>query len=371
MALLSLVAKLGLDKTGFERGISGAESRVDSFASNIKSKLAAAFSVAAAAAYLRHINQVVGRIKDLSEQFNVSTDEVQKIDFAMKQSGMTFEDYARFINRVSEARRKAVIEDGEARRAFEALNISVDDANDPLISNAQIMDRVTKAIRGMNLTAADQVRLADLLGEKFATVANVLAGLEGVQPPQLINQDDIRLIDEANKQLERMKLTLDGLATKALGQVARAFNFVAEAFQAVMIPATKVVLGKGDQVDWKKETDRLEKAMLEFVVPGFEQGLKDQANAMVRGAVEAVVGKPDQPRGKQFGEPAGPAAAKEMGRIGLGQGTALTSADQLGRIGAFSGGGVGSLQGQMKKTADTLVEIRNVLAVRGIVIKDL
>jgi hypothetical protein len=49
----------------------------------------------------------------------------------------------------------------------------------------------------------------------------------------------------------------------------------------------------------------------------------------------------------------------------------LSSMDQLGRIGAFSGGGVGTLQGQMKKTADTLVEIRNVLAVRGIVIKDL
>jgi hypothetical protein len=53
------------------------------------------------------------------------------------------------------------------------------------------------------------------------------------------------------------------------------------------------------------------------------------------------------------------------------KGSEMRSSDQLGRIGAFSGGTSNNVVGQLKKNADTLLEIRNVLAIRGIVIKDI
>ena len=372
MALLSLVAKLGLDSTGFQQGIGKAESRVESFASNIKGQLAAAFSGAAAIAYLRHLNQMVGRIKDLSEQFNVSTDEVQKVDFAMKQSGMTFEDYAKFINRVSDARRRAVVEDGDARKAFESLGISVDDANDPLISNAQIMGRIATAIRGANITAAEQVRLADLLGEKFATVANVLAGLEDQQLPTIISKQNINQLDEANKQLEKMKDNLNAMVVQGTSPLVDAFNKAFSAINNYGIPRLKKALGMDIDINAANKAAQIDFARL--YAPGIFDAGKGAGNVVAKaaqGILEQLglgAGKPD--RQKMFGEPA-TGQKQEQAKVFMAPRMSLQSSDQLGRIGAFSGGASNSVLEQTKKTTDALIEIKRVLEVKGIVVKDL
>lgn len=95
---LSLTAKLGLDGTGFQRGISQAGRQFDRFTSGIKGRIAAAFSIGAITAFGRSVVQAAGRFKDLSEQSGFSVETIQRLDYVARQSGLSFEDLQAGIN---------------------------------------------------------------------------------------------------------------------------------------------------------------------------------------------------------------------------------------------------------------------------------
>ena len=79
MAILSLIAKLGLDGSTFETGLKRAKSLTDKFRSSVGAQLGAAMSVAAVTAFAAKVVQTADAIGDLSEQLNISTDDVQRL----------------------------------------------------------------------------------------------------------------------------------------------------------------------------------------------------------------------------------------------------------------------------------------------------
>src|SRR5688572_4197972 len=108
MRLLKLMAVLGLDGRGFKAGLKEAESGAGKFARGLKSQIAGAFSAAAFTAYAKNVTEAVTRIKDLSEQYRMTTTEVQQTDAALKRQGLQFEDLAGSLNKLAAARREAV-----------------------------------------------------------------------------------------------------------------------------------------------------------------------------------------------------------------------------------------------------------------------
>lgn len=374
MALLSLVAKLGLDKTGFEQGLNSATNRVNAFGSSLKATLAGAFSVAAVTAFLRSMEQTIGRIKDLSEQFAVTTDEVQNVDFALKQSGLAFEDLASAMARMGQARREAV-EGGpgadELRKTFEKYKLTLAQLNSPQMRNFDLLIMMSDAMSRMNMTAREQVEIQDLLGPKAARLANVLAALSETKAPQVFTAEDIDRIDKASKAIDNLVASLQKMAAGPVARFAETLQEEVEKFKARGFKLTDLLFAPGRAA--------LPSILNPLRAAIFGKDTKTPAAAQNQPAANApaandIGGLFEVDKNRKAGREALDKAMKldsaplpSFSRQGLG----LTSADQLGRIGAFSGGGVGSLQGQMKKTADTLVEIRNVLAVRGIVIKDL
>lgn len=366
MALLSLVAKLGLDKTGFEQGLNSASKRVSSFGSGLKTALAGAFSIAAIGAFLRSLDQTIGRIKDLSEQFSVTTDEVQNVDFALKQSGLAFEDLGQAMAKMGQARREAV-EGGpgadELRKTFEKYGLTLDQLNSPQMRNFDLLMKMSDAMSRMNLTAREQVEIQDLLGPRAAKLANVLANLTNTKPPSLFTQEDIDRIDKASKSMDALYATVQKMAAAPIGRFAESLN------QGLQDWSNKP--GKW----WQKifTTDAkggpLAKAINAALFGGEDKQKQEVQKAVESRLPAGAVQAPNNPQ--DMGGLFELDKNRKLPALQERAANPLTAADQLGRIGAFSGGGVGSLQGQMKKTADTLVEIRNVLAVRGIVIKDL
>jgi len=371
MALLSLVAKLGLDKTGFEQGLNSATNRVNAFGSSLKATLAGAFSVAAVTAFLRSMEQTIGRIKDLSEQFAVTTDEVQNVDFALKQSGLAFEDLASAMARMGQARREAVEGNEELRAVFAKYGLTIQQLNSPQMRNFDLLMMMSEAMSQMNMTAREQVEIQDLLGPRAARLANVLATLSETKAPQIFTTEDIDRIDKASKAIDNLVASLQKMAAGPVARFAETLQEEVEKFKARGFKLTDLLFAPGRAA--------LPSILNPLRAAIFGKDTKTPAAAQNQPAANApaandIGGLFEVDKNRKAGREALDKAMKldsaplpSFSRQGLG----LTSADQLGRIGAFSGGGVGSLQGQMKKTADTLVEIRNVLAVRGIVIKDL
>lgn len=205
MPTLRLNAVLGLNKTGFDAGMTAANKQVMQFANGLKNMLATGLSTAAVISWVRSLSQVTGRIKDLGEQYRITMEEVQKADFALQQSGMQFEDLGTAINKIGQNRRDAVEGNIELRKTFERYGISLRDLNDPQKRNFDLLMQLASAATKLNLTAREQVELTDLLGTKAMRLVNVLQDLANVKPNRLFTDEDIQAIDRAEKAIRELR----------------------------------------------------------------------------------------------------------------------------------------------------------------------
>lgn len=221
MPVLNLTARLGIDGRGFRAGLKEAEVASNRFARNLKAQLLAVFSVAAMVGFLRGLAETVGRIKDLSEQYSITTDEVQRADVAMKKNGLQFEMLGQSLQKLGSARREAAEEGGELLALFDKYGVTLADLQNPQLRTYDLLLKIASAIRGQNLSAREQIELTDLLGSRAHRLITTLQQLHEFDQIAIIDRSEIDQIDEANKKLEEMKRKLMVIAAYGVTEAAR------------------------------------------------------------------------------------------------------------------------------------------------------
>jgi hypothetical protein len=365
MALLSLVAKLGLDTTGFQQGINKAGKQASQFGSQLKNQLASAFSVAAVTAFARDLAQTVNRIKDLSEQFGVTTDEVQRIDFALKQSGLAFEDFGMAITKMGGARKEAVENAGDLREAFERYGLTLDKLNSPLRSNSSLVIELANNMAKGGISTKEQADMVEMFGTKASKLATVLANLQDVEVPAMFSNEDIERVDKLTKSLEALSLQLKVIAATTFGGAIDTFT---KAIQSVTTknksPLERAAALSDMAVMLSNPFAAVAKNLLG--IGGNKAGQANQAQD-----VKKVLDQANQMNGQGLFEVDKNKKEEKLQAMAPAAGRPLQAADQLGRIGAFSGGASQSVYQEIRKNTSTLQQIQRVLEVRGIVVRDL
>ena len=204
MAIFSLIAKLGLDGAAYETGLKKASSLTDKFRNSISGQLGAALSVAAVGAFASKVVQTADAIGDLSEQLNISTDDVQRLQILANQTGVSFEAMAKSITAVSQERLKAVEEGGKARDYFKALGISVAELNDKSISNIDLITRMGKAHQNSGNSAQTQAAMIEILGVKAFKAAGALTKINDLGPIDLISKEQIDALGKLADRLDEI-----------------------------------------------------------------------------------------------------------------------------------------------------------------------
>lgn len=224
MAIFSLIAKLGLDGSGFETGIKKASSLTDKFRSSVGAQLGAALSVAAVGAFASKVIETADAIGDLSEQLNISTDDVQRLQILATQTGVSFETMAKAITRVGQERLKAVEEGGKAREYFKALGFTVAELNDSSLSNIDIITRMGKANLDAGRSAQTEAALIEILGEKAFKAAGAISKLKDLGPVNLISPEQIQALGQLADRL-------DEIQRQIVVSAAPELNFFADALE--------------------------------------------------------------------------------------------------------------------------------------------
>ena len=223
MALLSLIGRLGLDTSNFEGGLKKAETSAHGFATTLKTKvggaLAAAFSVAYIEELVSKIQEHAKDVKDLSEQYSLTTDEVQKLEKATGRLGLRFDSIAGAIGRIQKARAIAMAggDAGEcAVETFRQMGVKREDVLNPTVSVVDIMRQMGGA------DASSAKAQFDLLGKSAITIRNVMVELSQLGPMRLMSRDDIEAIDKADKDLRSLKKERDAMLAPIAVRSARA-----------------------------------------------------------------------------------------------------------------------------------------------------
>jgi hypothetical protein len=205
MAIFSLIAKLGLDGSSFEGGLKRATSMTDKFRSSVGAQLGGALSVAAIGAFASKVIETADAIGDLSEQLNISTDDVQRLQVLAGQTGISFEAMAKSITAVSQERLKAIEEGGKAREYFRALGLDVSELNKNSVSNIEIIRRMAESHENAGKSAQTQAALIGILGEKAFKAAGAISKLSEQGEIKLINKEEIDAIGRLADRIDELK----------------------------------------------------------------------------------------------------------------------------------------------------------------------
>lgn len=364
-----LRAVLGLDKTGFDAGMAAAGKQVNRFGENLKSSLAGAFSAAATVAFIRSVAETTNRIKDLADQFKITTDEVQIADHALKQSGLHFENLGASLIRLGQSRRAAVEGNEELRESFARYGVSLNDLNNPLFRNYDILMKISAALRGKNINAREDAQLTDLLGDKAAKLTGALASLSEIKPPKLFNQQDIEEINRATTAIQNLKLELQAMAAPEISRASLTGSGLLrglKGFISGQVPEGSSVKKRSGGIAGRFEllADLFEESLLEPAAEGFSKSFFGSISDIAKKAMPNHGGLFEIDKNRK------PERTERLPRDARPESFSIQG-DAFSRIGAFTGAAaMASVTPAQQRQIDQLTKIHDALVMRGIIIKD-
>ena len=129
MAFLSIMARLGMDATGFQAGIKQAESASSGLSKSLNSKLkgaiAGAFGTAAIAGMTAKLIEQVKAIKLTSDRLGISTTSLQQFEKAATLTGSSLDEVTGFIEKMNSARDEALAGNEQMIKSFERLGVNM------------------------------------------------------------------------------------------------------------------------------------------------------------------------------------------------------------------------------------------------------
>lgn len=225
MGVLSLLVKLGIDSSAFEMGVKRAQSIGEKFGSSFKnavtSQLGAALSVAAVTGFAHSVVEAADRVGELSEQLNISTDDVQRFQMAAKLYGVKFESVASAITRINDARASALSGDKAQLAAFEKLGISVNDLTNASLGSEQVLVRIGVILNANRNNAELMAAAADLLGLKLTKAAMAAGTIKDLGPIDLFKEEDIKQLERFNDEMDMLIKQLQVTSVPVLSYSAR------------------------------------------------------------------------------------------------------------------------------------------------------
>ena len=227
MGLLSLVAQLGLDATGFQLGLKKSEGSVKAFSksvnSEIKGGLAAAFGAAAIGAASKSVIDYAGQVNDLASRLGVSAEMAQALSYAIKQSGGSMEDLEKAFIRIAVNQQAALGGNPELIEAFQRLGVSADDLRNKRFD--QIFLGMAKAQESAAETGQQLADVLQVLGKTGVKLLPAMKeGLAGATEEAknlgvVMSNEVIKSLDDMGDRIELVKGQLVGSLGPALAWI--------------------------------------------------------------------------------------------------------------------------------------------------------
>ncbi len=315
-----MLVKLGLDSSQFEMGIKRAQGLGEKFGTSFKgavaSKLGAALSVAAIAAFTKNVIESADKIKDLSEQLNLTTDEIQRLEILAGETGVTFDKFGSVLGKFEQVRLKATSGDQDALKTLQALGFTTEQLYDIQLTTIDGAVKAAEAHKNSGKSAETTAAMIEIYGLKLKTAASALADYNTTSKRTLISSSDIDVLAKANTLLDEQFRIIKAIASPV---IAAGITATAEALKR----GTKPTEGFIQKLE---RTNRAVKAIN-------ENKLSDEA------LVRIVQQRMSEDRQTAFGGPVNPPpiGTPQFERVKGDKFSLGGSQDPLARIGGFSG----------------------------------
>lgn len=348
--MLGMGIKFTADASGVQRAVAGmakqAEKQFAGIGKELTNRIAGAFAagavVSAVGNFIGSVRQSVDEIKDLSDQLEISTDDVQRLQKAANDTGIKFGVITTALQKIEAKKAEALSGDPKAAGLFATIGAN---PNDSALSILQ------RAAEESTKSAEKNAAAFDLLGKKTAILRNVVTELRNQGPIKLIDDDQIKQIDQVQAQLEETQRLLKASGAGPLTTFFRGVTGVLNMFNPDVRKRIneleakqgtgEISLGKAIELEAMALLGMEDQEGKKYEALDLQEALRKRRGVQtVAGAEAAAVATPAQ------------------SAITLG-----ASGDALSRIGLFVGGRpeVGALRNIEANTRETAQATRQLL----------
>jgi hypothetical protein len=176
MTVAEFIAKIGLDSTKFTEGTNKVKRDVASLKGEIGKfapALAGAFTVAGLVGLGKKAIETGAHFYDMAQKLGVSTDSIQRLDFAAQQTGIDIDKVTRAILKMQGELSHGGWDKDKYASALKALKLKPEELVGK--SPEDVLIRLADAFQGVNNRAEANAAIVSLVGIKMAGVIPLLA----------------------------------------------------------------------------------------------------------------------------------------------------------------------------------------------------
>lgn len=265
-----ILARLGLNSTGFNSGMKRAESSAVAFSRSLNRHLAGAFTIGAMVQFTRSTIAAGSAIQDTSDRLGISTKRVQELAFAAKQTGSDISGvntaYVQLAKSIEAAKADG---GGKDAGAFAALGVSASDLQ--TLNMDQIFDRIASRMKGMTTGSREMAVALEIFGKGGASILPMLvSGFDSLAAAAPVMRDEtVKALDDIGDSVDELMDKLrSGFAEVILGPTSRAVNDAVAGWEAIF---TGLFAGADRVIDIAGQNKTIDDAIAAFT-SGFNEG---------------------------------------------------------------------------------------------------
>jgi len=170
--MLKLLAYLGLNISAFEQSLLRAQGKASAFGTRVSSDLSSKFKRLFMIGSLIQFGETVidnaSHFDDLSKHLGISTDALQKLEFAARQSGASIDSFVRPFQTLAKNQIEAIKGSGEARDAFAAMGVTISDLKSKSVE--QLFFQVAEALAKGETNTVQMATALQLFGRSAGEI---------------------------------------------------------------------------------------------------------------------------------------------------------------------------------------------------------
>lgn len=234
---------LSLSSAQFEQGLTKAQGKVKSFNKEISGMFTRFLGATAIVGFGKSVLDSTAKLGDMSKRLGVSTDFLQKFNFAMEQSGVDSNGaqvgLQRFIRRIGTARETG----GELKKTLDTMNISLDNTNGTAKSSEQlflefadglgkIQDPSAKLATAFKFLDSEGVAMIQTIGEGSKPFSDL--GKKAEELGLIIDGQTIKSMQDLDAELKKSETKFKVLGAKVLPSVLKALNLAVVGWESII-----------------------------------------------------------------------------------------------------------------------------------------
>ena len=206
--------------------------------------IAGAFAVGAIVTFGKSALELADNLGKVADSVGVSTEFLQRYQFAAQQSGLTTEEFNKGIQNFTKMVGQAAIRTNEAGRTLDKLGISLKNSDGSVKSTEKVFVELFHALEDVDSEFRKNAILSDLMGR--AGVKLSVLGKDGAEAMEALAASATGVIDEETiRRAERFNDTMNILRRQILAPLQELFinaansvlNFL-DAIGLISIPKT-------------------------------------------------------------------------------------------------------------------------------------